>query len=1316
MKVKNSNVLRAISIGLSTVIAMTPMSAMAGEADEAEPKVLPLEGETAPELADKVDAVAENIESVQEKAEVAETAEDEVIAAVDQIDKNEEAAEEQEVAEKEATVKDAAEELETAAKNEEGANIAVAGIEKVEDDLSDVTDAAEAVDKKFEDASGALEDAEDAANKAQGIVEDAKSEYEEQMEALEGAETIEDADKAYEDAKDTVEKAEKDLEQLKGDYEDAKEAYDTAVEEAKEAQKQYDAAVEQAAKDAEAAQKNLEEVQEKADALESAAKDAKDAYDKISEEVTKESDDAKKALDEADAALEEAKKEAEDAQTAYDDTVEAGKQAIADAEKDLDDKTKAETDAKDALDGIETADEDALKILKLESEMTSNNWDKGDELFQAIMNDYYLKNLEELEGKTFELDKKFTKFIGDDDLNYCKLVVTNADGSQEEIYYNYKLDKDKKNLIIFEKVEKEVVEVEGRDEQYVVEGTDTSLSVEEFEEKKTVNEIVEKMDAEGNASGEFYLKNGDGTEDVQVEEKENTETGESTSIDNTEETYSVTEDGKIVKTVTGDVTEISFVNTELEGGEDYVSYEAAKDAAEAELSDGDKNLDVTVTADGSATATVTYITTFTTTIDLTGMTTKVDGDLSLEKGAKKAIERLTENAKEDASNVIKNAKDWILIGAASVNGLQVNRTKDEEKGKWLWEKFPEDTYTVTGGTLQVTYAKLIEKTVEYSWLKNFFNQKDAKKKATEEFLKENPGAVVESFEGFDWKVGKATVEYLAGNTVTGQAEMSDQEVTGNVQDILKQEAKDNAMSLAQQAADRKITDTNSIVNKLKDKLLGSPSKNEITTVANVVTDKNNTAAKASVTSTDISYSYEGTYDKKNVETKNGEVISTTTWDADLLTHLDAIEEVRKTIYTNENYDNFVKNGDESGILVFEKKGDLRNWLDEAKALEESRAAAQKALEQAKQNTQDAQKAYDDAVAKDAKDVADKKAALETAKAAEKAAQDKLDEANDAMTKVNEKQADVTAKANAYEELLAKAQTAKQAVDAAKAEVDTLREKIDALKGQANRDNDLVMWNAQLRAAEDKLEKAQKDFDDLKGELEDAEEKYQEVIDELTPDVPDVPGGNEGEEDSDNTPDDSDNEGEGDSNNTPDDGDNEGEGDPDNTPDDGDNEDEDDQAVTTPVVPENLNNQAPTNPVNTITPTPDDAANQADAQAQQPADTDNAVDGADADNAVDGADAADDDAAADANGDVVEIEDGDTPLADQPVVDGADAEDAEEETGIVVDIEDDKTALADLPSVKEEKTKMPWIWAIIVGLFGAAGYEAYRRHEKKKEIR
>ncbi|MDY6103142.1 MAG: hypothetical protein SPI28_01230 [Acetatifactor sp.] len=1293
MKVKNSNVLRAISIGLSTVIAMTPMSAMAGEADEAEPKVLPLEGETAPELADKVDAVAENIESVQEKAETAETAEKNVIDAVGQIEMTEDSLDE------ETAVQDAAEELETAAKNEEGANIAVKEINKVEDDLSDVTDAAEAVDKKFEDASGALEDAEDAANKAQGIVEDAKSEYEEQMEALEGAETIEDADKAYEDAKDTVEKAEKDLDQLKGDYEDAKEAYDTAVEEAKEAQKQYDAAVEQAAKDAEAAQKNLEEVQEKADALESAAKDAKDAYDKISEEVTKESDDAKKALDEADAALEEAKKEAEDAQTAYDDTVEAGKQAIADAEKDLDDKTKAETDAKDALDGIETADEDALKILKLESEMTSNNWDKGDELFQAIMNDYYLKNLEELEGKTFELDKKFTKFNGNEDLNYCKLVVTNADGSQEEIYYNYKLDKDKKNLIIFEKVEKEVVEVEGRDEQYVVEGTDTSLSVEEFEEKKDAYEIVEKVDAEGNASGEFYLKNGDGTEDVQVEEKENTETGESTSIDNTEETYSVTEDGKIVKTVTGDVTEISFVNTELEGGEDYVSYEAAKDAAEAELSDGDKNLDVTVTADGSAEASVTYITTFTTTIDLTGATTEVNGRLSEKDGKEKAIQNIVDIAKD----TVVSSGSWVLIGDVGVNNINIERTVDK------WSK---DTYRINSGSLLLTYAKVSSAEIDLS----IFDSKKAKEQAKQKFLSEHPGSVYEDMTAWDWQYKKGTIKYLAGNTVTGQAEMSDQEVTGNVQDILKQEAKDNAMSLAQQAADRKITDTNSIVKELKKELLGNSSKNAITTVANVVTDKNNTAAQASVTSTDVSYSYEGTYDKKNVETKNGEVISTTTWDADLLTHLDAIEEVRKTIYTNENYDNYVKNGDESGILVFEKKGDLRNWLDEAKALEESRAAAQKALEQAKQNTQDAQKAYDDAKAKDVADVADKKAALETAKAAEKAAQDKLDEANDAMTKVNEKQADVTAKANAYEELLAKAQTAKQAVDAAKAEVDTLREKIDALKGQANRDNDLVMWNAQLRAAEDKLEKAQKDFDDLKGELEDAEEKYQEVIDELTPDVPDVPGGNEGEEDPDNTPDDSDNEGEGDSNNTPDDGDNEGEGDPDNTPDDGDNEDEDDQAVTTPVVPENLNNQAPTNPVNTITPTPDDAANQADAQAQQPADTDNAVDGADADNAVDGADAADDDAAADADGDVVEIEDGDTPLADQPVVDGADAEDAEEETGIVVDIEDDKTALADLPSVKEEKTKMPWIWAIIVGLFGAAGYEAYRRHEKKKEIR
>ena len=1299
MKVKNSNVLRAISIGLSTVIAMTPMSAMAGEADEAEPKVLPLDGETAPELADKVDEVAENIESVQEKAEAAETAEKNVIDAVGQIEMTEDSLDE------ETAVQDAAEELETAAKNEEGANIAVAGIEKVEDDLSDVTDAAEAVDKKFEDASGVLEDAEDAANKAQGIVEDAKSEYEEQMEALEGAETIEDADKAYEDAKDTVEKAEKDLDQLKGDYEDAKEAYDTAVEEAKEAQKQYDAAVEQAAKDAEAAQKNLEEVQEKADALESAAKDAKDAYDKISEEVTKESDDAKKALDEADAALEEAKKEAEDAQTAYDDTVKDGEQAIADAKQDLDDKTKAETDAKDALDGIEAADEDALKILKLESEMTSNNWDKGDELFQAIMNDYYLKNLEELEGKTFELDKKFTKFIGDDDLNYCKLVVTNADGSQEEIYYNYKLDEDKKNLIIFEKVEKEVVEVEGRDEQYVVEGTDTSLSVEEFEKKKNDKEIVEieKVDAEGNASGEFYLKNGEGTTDVKVEAKEDTETGEETSINNTKETYSVTEDNKIVKTVTGDVTEISFVDAELKGGEDYASYEAAKNAAEAELSDGDKNLDVTVTADGSAEASVTYITTFTTTIDLTGATTEVyslTNEIDEEKAKKTAIQNIVDIAK----NTVVSSGSWVLIGDVSVNNINVECTEDKKN------PFSNDTYRINSGSLLLTYAKAQETVYKetYSYKSISGMSDEAIKNA---FESSHPGTVVVGISRVNGHVSSAVVKYrvAATNTMTAVEKITNETVNGNIQDSLEQAAKNNALASAKSDADKHVSDSEiaEIQSTLKNQLLGESSANEVSTQANIVADAEGNAASATITSGTVSYSYEGTYDKKDVETKNGEVISTTTWDADLLTHLDAIEEVRKTIYTNENYDNYVKNGDESGILVFEKKGDLRNWLDEAKALEESRAAAQKALEQAKQNTEAAQKAYDDAVEKDEEDVADKKAALETAKAAEKAAQDKLDEANDAMTKVNEKQAAVTAKANAYEELLTKAQTAKQAVDAAKAEVDTLREKIDALKGQANRDNDLVMWNAQLRAAEDKLEKAQKDFDDLKGELEDAEEKYQEVIDELTPDVPDVPGGNEGEEDSDNTPDDSDNEGEGDSNNTPDDGDNEGEGDPDNTPDDGDNEDEDDQAVTTPVVPENLNNQAPTNPVNTITPTPDDAANQADAQAQQPADTDNAVDGADA---------ADDDAAADADGDVVEIEDGDTPLADQPVVDGADAEDAEEETGIVVDIEDDKTALADLPSVKEEKTKMPWIWAIIVGLFGAAGYEAYRRHEKKKEIR
>ena len=84
-------------------------------------------------------------------------------------------------------------------------------------------------------------------------------------------------------------------------------------------------------------------------------------------------------------------------------------------------------------------------------------------------------------------------------------------------------------------------------------------------------------------------------------------------------TYSVDENGKLVKTVKQNVSEITYTKADLSSGKTYDSVEAAeKDLADkkAALKDGDKDVETSMSATATADVTVSQKTTFTTTIDL----------------------------------------------------------------------------------------------------------------------------------------------------------------------------------------------------------------------------------------------------------------------------------------------------------------------------------------------------------------------------------------------------------------------------------------------------------------------------------------------------------------------------------------------------------------------------------------------------------------------------------------------------------------------------------------------------------------------------
>ena len=437
---------------------------------------------------------------------------------------------------------------------------------------TDVNVAEEIVDKtmdRIKDASDAAADTDAALDKVDKKADEANT-------------IADDAKKEQQEAQDAFDKAQAGIDSAT-DIEEAKNAYNQAAGIVGDAQKAYET--------------------------------AKAAYDsKVAEYNT--------ALDELKAA-----------QAAYDTAVaEASTEAAAAAANlaAVQEKAKAlqeaAEEAKTAIPELTDAQKAALEIIALEKERagdTSTNWRKEDELFKVILKNYYIP---ELAGGEL-VDCKWT-WNQDDNKNYCEVTYKDVEGgASHTVYLNYKLNGTRDDLVIFRKAEEVVYDVKGTDgniafninaENFPADKLQNDQDTAVYENNGVVYTIV-------NIGGQFYVVDSAST-DVEVNNN-NEYNSEQYETSEKKTTYSVDENGKLVKTVKQNVSKITYTETKLSSDKTYDNVDAAeKDLAakKAALKDGDKDVETSMSATATANVTVSQKTTFTTTIDLSKIVVEME--------------------------------------------------------------------------------------------------------------------------------------------------------------------------------------------------------------------------------------------------------------------------------------------------------------------------------------------------------------------------------------------------------------------------------------------------------------------------------------------------------------------------------------------------------------------------------------------------------------------------------------------------------------------------------------------------------------------
>ena len=487
--------------------------------------------------------------------------------------------------------------------------------------------------------------------------------------------------------------------------------------------------------------------------------DANAAYEEVKTTVDQAQADFDAKLGEyntAKAAYEEAAQKVADYEKAYEAAINsadanavAAAEELAAAQKNAEALAKALEAAKSAVD---TSAAGAMDIADKEALTQGDqglNWKNEDKLFISIMQNYYLPEVQKITAD----DIKVVRRQGEDNntKNYFEVTYTDENGNKQTKFYNYVMDDkqtSKDNIVIFEKRIEEVnwkTAQETNPDQYVKENGDT-ITVSEVEKGLKDGTIIA-------VDGKKVIKN-DGTESIIISDNnQKTENGEvDTDVNEAteKESWKLDENGNLIKTVTADVTTITYTDAKFTSTEQYQT-EAERDAAaaakEKDLKDA-AGKDVTVTGtektDYTYTGNGTYIPTFTKTVNVKDEEVewkhtdkKTDYGVRTEE---EAVAKVTKEQEKALSNKINDDDDLYLIGVSS--DLKVTGYTEDH---WY-----DDSDFLVSGTVSATYAKVTKKTVDQSTFGSLWNDIKAlfgKGEATNKKLEDAARKAVEADGG-----------------------------------------------------------------------------------------------------------------------------------------------------------------------------------------------------------------------------------------------------------------------------------------------------------------------------------------------------------------------------------------------------------------------------------------------------------------------------------------------------------------------------------------------------------------------------------------
>lgn len=758
----------------------------------------------------------------------------------------------------------------------------VGEVQKAAEETSKTTEAAKdavnaAVDTTIADDSGADQTTKDAAGvldaTANGTFEGGTDVNVAEEIVDKTMDRIKDASDAAADTDAALDKADKKADEANTIADDAKKEQQKAQDAFKEAKAGIDSATD--------------------------IEDAKNAYNQaagIVGDAQKAYETAKAAYDSKVAEYNTALDELKTAQAAYDTAIAAASTEAAEAAANLEavqkkaqELQKAAEEAKTAIPELTKAQQAALEIIALEKERagdTSTNWRKEDELFKVILKNYYIPEL----AKGELVDCKWT-WNRNDNKNYCEVTYKDVAGDTQTVYLNYKLNDTRDDLVIFEKAE-EVV-------SYDVKGTDGSLAfninAENFPADKLQNDQDTAVYENNgvvytivNIGGQFYVVDS-ASKDVEVNNNYNSEQYETSGEKKT--TYSVDENGKLVKTVKQNVSEITYTETKLSSDKTYDNVEAAeKDLADkkAALKDGDKDVETSMSATATADVTVSQKTTFTTTIDLSKIVVEMkkinnDNDKYEKKNAEIAAKELF------AKFTNKEALENLLGGDYKIESINTDNAKvnavDKYKntsGRWVdWGADSAAYKNVFSGTIVITYSQTV--TAKANAVESKTNAVNAADNTNLEALRD---------QAYD--AAKADAEKLLGDAVSQNKKIKDNLKTGDlhINGYEGWNGKHNSnVAIKIHYADDTFTE------------------GEKTTDQAVVDEKNS--------STTLSVSYTGTYQQKNSKDLGAQTVETQKYNQ-------TAKAEEKTAYTsNKYYDEYKKTGEINEGIWLTGKDDNR---------------------------------------------------------------------------------------------------------------------------------------------------------------------------------------------------------------------------------------------------------------------------------------------------------------------------------------------------------------------------------------------------------